>query len=163
MLPLLTLSCFYNTPHPIRRTLYLQRHISWPLAQVMAWWRQAKNHYLNQFCQKKINQQKGKKITLYPSGPFTNMVNKVRDATIYPFPNLNGCTVEVREWTNNLISHFIMDLNYLFILVLKLNNVSKSPHTPSSPHPRACVVVAVVAYDISHELISKLTNFFIFS
>ena len=24
----------------------------------------------------------------------------------YPYPNFNGCTVEVWEWKSNLISHF---------------------------------------------------------
>ena len=28
----------------------------------------------------------------------------------YPLPNFNGCTVEVWEWINDLISHYIMDV-----------------------------------------------------
>ena len=28
----------------------------------------------------------------------------------YPFPNLNGATVEVSEWISNVIPHFIMDV-----------------------------------------------------
>ena len=31
--------------------------------------------------------------------------NKVWDKTTYPFPNFNGCTVEVWEWINNFIPH----------------------------------------------------------
>ena len=27
----------------------------------------------------------------------------------YPFPNLNGCTVEVWEWISSFISHFMVD------------------------------------------------------
>ena len=32
---------------------------------------------------------------------------KAWDEMTYPFPNFNGCTVEVWEWISNLISHFI--------------------------------------------------------
>ena len=35
---------------------------------------------------------------------------KVLDEINYPFPILNDCTVEVWEWMNNFISHFIMDV-----------------------------------------------------
>ena len=28
------------------------------------------------------------------------------DEITYPFPNVNGCTVEVCEWTRNVIPHF---------------------------------------------------------
>ena len=28
----------------------------------------------------------------------------------YPFPNFNGCTVEVWEWISNFIPHYIMDV-----------------------------------------------------
>ena len=34
----------------------------------------------------------------------------VRDKITYPFPNFNGCTVEVCEWISNFIPHFIMDV-----------------------------------------------------
>ena len=30
------------------------------------------------------------------------------DEITYPFPNFNGCTVEVWEWIGNFIPHFIM-------------------------------------------------------
>ena len=39
-----------------------------------------------------------------------HMPNKVWDEIIYPFPNFNGCTVEVWEWINNFIPNFIMDV-----------------------------------------------------
>ena len=32
------------------------------------------------------------------------------DEPTHPFPNSNGCTVEVWEWISNFISHFIMDV-----------------------------------------------------
>ena len=37
------------------------------------------------------------------------MPSKVWDLIIYPFPNFNGCTVEVWEWISNFSPHFIMD------------------------------------------------------
>ena len=33
--------------------------------------------------------------------------SKVWDDITYPFPNSNGCTVEVWEWKSNVIPHFI--------------------------------------------------------
>ena len=32
------------------------------------------------------------------------------DEITYPFPNFNGCTVEVWEWISNYIPHFMMDV-----------------------------------------------------
>ena len=32
------------------------------------------------------------------------------DEITYPFPNLNGATIEVWEWISNLISHITMDV-----------------------------------------------------
>ena len=37
-----------------------------------------------------------------------HMPRKVWDEIIYPFPNFNGCTVEVCEWICNFIPHFII-------------------------------------------------------
>ena len=45
------------------------------------------------------------------------MPSKVWDEITYPFPNFNGCTVEVWEWVSNFMSHFIMDaITYRFHL-----------------------------------------------
>ena len=44
------------------------------------------------------------------------------DEITYQFQNLNGTTVEVSEWINNLILHFS---DYLSILGLNLNHVNK--------------------------------------
>ena len=38
------------------------------------------------------------------------MSRKVWDEIIYPFPNINGCTVELWEWLSNFIPHFIVDV-----------------------------------------------------
>ena len=38
------------------------------------------------------------------------MSGKVWDGIIYPFSNFNGATVEVLEWINNCIPHYIMDV-----------------------------------------------------
>ena len=39
----------------------------------------------------------------------SHLVSKVCDEITYPFTNFNGCTVEVWEWINYFIPHFIMD------------------------------------------------------
>ena len=39
-----------------------------------------------------------------------HMFDKVRVEIIYPFPNFNGCTVEVWEWISNFIPKVIMGL-----------------------------------------------------
>ena len=36
--------------------------------------------------------------------------SKVWDGITYPFPNFNGCTVQVWEWIDNLSQRFMMDL-----------------------------------------------------
>ena len=57
-----------------------------------------------------------KKAHLSPGAPVTpawisnHMSNEVWDEITYPFPNFNGCTVEVWEWKSNFIPHFIMDV-----------------------------------------------------
>ena len=38
-----------------------------------------------------------------------HMPGKVWDEITYPFPNFNGCTVEVGDWISNVIAHIIMD------------------------------------------------------
>ena len=45
---------------------------------------------------------------LIPAWISNNMPSKVCDKITYPFPNFNGCTVEVWEWIINFIPHFIM-------------------------------------------------------
>ena len=49
------------------------------------------------------------------------------DEITYPFPNFNGCTVELWEWISNVIPHLCA---YLSMLGLKLNNVSKNHQQP---------------------------------
>ena len=38
------------------------------------------------------------------------MLRKVWGEITYPFPNLNGYTVEVSEWISNSITYFMMDV-----------------------------------------------------
>ena len=47
------------------------------------------------------------------------------DEITNPFPDFNGCTIEVWEWKSNFFPHFIMS-NYLSILWLELIHVSKT-------------------------------------
>ena len=37
------------------------------------------------------------------------MPSKVLNEIPYPFPNFNGCTIEVSEWMSNSIQYFLMD------------------------------------------------------
>ena len=38
------------------------------------------------------------------------MPSKVWDEITYPFPNFNGCPIEVCQWISNFIPHFMMDV-----------------------------------------------------
>ena len=63
------------------------------------------------------------------------MYNKVWDKIIYPFPNCNGATVEVLEWDRWFHPTLYNGCNYLSMLGLKLNHVSKrGPRCPSTWH-----------------------------
>ena len=54
------------------------------------------------------------------------MPSKVWDKITYPFTNSYGATIEVWEGINKFIPHFIMDVNFLSELGLKLNHISKN-------------------------------------
>ena len=45
-----------------------------------------------------------------PGLTWIHIQHKVWDKITYPFPNFNGCAVEVWEWISNLIWHLIMDV-----------------------------------------------------
>ena len=53
------------------------------------------------------------------------MPSKVWGEITYPFPNLNGSTVEFWEWVGNFTPHCIMDVIIVAILGLKIIHVSK--------------------------------------
>ena len=46
-------------------------------------------------------------LTLIPAWISKYIHHKVWDEITYPFPNFNGCTVEVWGWISNFITHFI--------------------------------------------------------
>ena len=61
------------------------------------------------------------------------MLSKMWDDIIYPFPNFNGFTVEVWEWINNFIPHFIIQVStypwltsYIFRSMFLKNRVDKN-------------------------------------
>ena len=60
-------------------------------------------------------------LNLIPAWISNHMISKVWDEIAYPFPNFNGCTVEVWEWISNFISHFIMDLIALDLFLPVIN------------------------------------------
>ena len=53
------------------------------------------------------------------------MPGKVWDEMTYPFPNFNGCTVEVWEWISDFTQHFVKDVitypyrDYSYIMLVK--------------------------------------------
>ena len=48
-------------------------------------------------------------LTLIPAW-YKYISSKVWVEITFPFPNFNGCTIEVWEWISNFIPHFIMDV-----------------------------------------------------
>ena len=48
--------------------------------------------------------------SLIPAWIKNYMSSKVWEEITYPFPNFNGCTIEVWEWISNFISHYIRDI-----------------------------------------------------
>ena len=69
------------------------------------------------------------RMTCDPRACISNNIHyKLWDEITYPFLNFNGATVEVLEWINNIIPHITTGCNYLSMLGLKLNHVSKSGH-----------------------------------
>ena len=48
-------------------------------------------------------------MTLIPAWISDHMLGKICDEIIHPFPNSNGCTVEVWEWISNFIPQFMVD------------------------------------------------------
>ena len=70
-------------------------------------------HQLTRYWQHK----RGDHFCWCPGYLFTKLIRiphyihfKVWDEIAYPFPNFNGCTVEVWEWISNFIPHFKMDI-----------------------------------------------------
>ena len=39
-----------------------------------------------------------------------HLLSNMWDKITYPFPNFNGCTVEIWEWISNFIPQFMMDV-----------------------------------------------------
>ena len=72
------------------------------------------------------------------------MPNKVLDEITYPFPNINGCTVEV--WKMDKLFHHAIynECNYLFMLELELIPVSKrGPWNEPAPASEAVIFKAL--------------------
>ena len=51
-------------------------------------------------------------LTLTPVWISTSnhLLSNMWDKITYPFPNFNGCTVEIWEWISNIIPQFMMDV-----------------------------------------------------
>ena len=68
-------------------------------------------------------------LTLIPTWISNHIHHTVWDDITYPFQIIYGATVEVWEWKNNFIPHFIM--NKLFIHA----GIKVKPRFVSSLHP----------------------------
>ena len=90
------------------------------------------------------------------------MPSKVWDEINYPFPNLNGCTIELWEWISNFIRHFIMDVITYPFLGLKLYHVSKGGHRQFVAYITITAKVVITAqYHIKriiHESIPRIMH-----
>ena len=66
-------------------------------------------------------------ITSIPAWVSNRMSSRVWVEVIYPFPNINGCTISVWKWISNFIPHFIMDViiypcwDYVSLLTLTVS------------------------------------------
>ena len=91
--------------------------------QSWGWWSRPFWRHCNMACHCKVNAtpvvciiHRMYCITSYVTvivtswGPFINKVYKMWDEITYPFPSLNGCTVEVCERMSSFILHFVMDV-----------------------------------------------------
>ena len=54
------------------------------------------------------------------------MPSKMWDEITYPLLNFNGCIGEVWKWLSNFIPYFIMDVIILYIMGVKLIDISKT-------------------------------------
>ena len=75
----------------------------------------------------------------------------------YPFPNFNGCTVEVWEMKSNFIPHITNGCDYLYMLELKLIHVSNGRY-----HGIKCAILqhilmieSLIISEIAFALISQ--------
>ena len=77
-----------------------------------------KNDDIKSFVKSMLSDKKWKNIfslfrcfaTGVPSLTWIKYNHSMNKQIAYPFPNLNGCTIEAREWIANFIPHFIMDI-----------------------------------------------------
>ena len=91
------------------------------LVQVMAWCRQATSRYPSQCWPSSLSPYA---VTMPQWVNY--MSNKGWDEIIYPFSNVNGCTVDVWGMMINFTPHFLKDeFTYLCMLGLKLIHVTE--------------------------------------
>ena len=64
-------------------------------------------------------------LTLIPAWISSYILYKVCDEISYPFPNFNGCTVEIWEWISKFQPTLYLICDYLCMLWLKFIHVNK--------------------------------------
>ena len=87
------------------------------------------------------------RLSLIPTWINNHIPSKAWDEITSPFPNFNGCTVQVTEWISNFKPHFIIDVILLIHVGLKLIHVNEwGPRwVKSSYYPTHCVNIIVTS------------------
>ena len=75
-------------------------------------------------------------LTLISSWISNYILHKMWGEITYPYPNFNGCTVEVREWISNFESHFTRPIDYLSMLGFKSIHSKRESRQELSGHIR---------------------------
>ena len=66
-------------------------------------------------------------VNFSPAWISNHIFSKGRDEITYPFQNFNDCTVEVFEWINNFIPHFIIDCKRgQYAVSISMNNENRN-------------------------------------
>ena len=83
-------------------------------------------------------------LIIIPARISYHMPSKLWDEITYPFPNFNGCTVDVFEWSSNFSSHFIMD-----VIIHPCYNYGVSERGPrwiTVLHPRTSTSIVICVW-----------------
>ena len=98
------------------------------------------------------------RLTLIPAWISNYTHCNMCDEIIHPFLNLNGATVEVYKCISNFIPHFTGACDYLSMLGLKLNHVSKSGPRPSPSTLTTVTLVILFSVDLPKIIYNDISD-----
>ena len=87
--------------------------------------------------------------------------NHIRDGITDSFLNFNGATIEVYKWISNFALHFTGACDYLSMLGLRLNHVSKRGHRWRICASRSSLAWEMGGHLCGHESLCQLTYWFV--